>query len=479
MTGEGRVIKTRFAPSPTGYLHIGGARTALFSWAWAKKHGGQFFLRIEDTDAARSQQQHSDAIIAALNWLGLTPDEPPVYQSQQIANHQQAIAQLLESGHAYHCYCTHEELETMRAEQTARGESPRYDRRWRDSSKPPPPNRDAAVRFKMPLNGHTTFDDLIKGTLSVANDELDDFIIARADGMPTYNLAAVVDDINMGITHIIRGDDHVMNTYRQWHVFNALCAANKTAMPQFAHMPMILSAAYDDDGKPQTDEAGNPRYTRMSKRNAAVDIDLYRQQGFLPEALCNYLSRLSWSHNDIEFFTREVFVRHFELNAISESPARFDWDKLRWLNREHLQTLNIDALRAHAKVCDIAIDNLSDEVLTLIQPRISTLADIASEAAYFVAAPAPAAELLAQHLTEADFAAYKDCYQQLAALESWNAAAIKQIIKAVTQKHNLPFKSLGMPLRVLLTGLSDSPDIARIAELLGQPETLRRLAPFK
>ena len=462
------VVKTRFAPSPSGYLHIGGARTALFAWAFAKKHGGQFFLRIEDTDAARSTQQHSQAIIDALEWLGITPDAKPVYQSQRVDAHRTAIAQLLDAGHAYHCYCTPEELDAMRAAQTACGETPRYDRRWRDATTPPPAGVPPVVRFKMPLDGQTTFTDKIKGELQIANAELDDFIIARADGMPTYNLAAVVDDIHMGISHIIRGDDHIMNTYRQWHVFAALLAG--TPPPQFAHLPMILTAAVDDDGTPQMDDAGNPRYVRMSKRHAAVDIQHYRQQGFLPEALCNYLARLSWAAGDLEIFPRETFVQQFALENIGNAPARFDLDKLRWVNREHLQTISGDA------ICQQTQLDLSDAVINLFRPRAHTLQELKSAASYFVTPPVVNQNLLAEHLQDDNTKkAFDDFCARLSSLSDWQAASIKKTIKEVVHEHSLPFKAIGMPLRIVLTGQTDTPDIAAIAALLTRSETLRRL----
>lgn len=460
-------VVTRFAPSPTGYLHIGGARTALFSWAWARQHGGRFLLRIEDTDGERSDAAHSDAIIRALDWLGITPDAPPVYQSRNIARHKQAVAQLLDSGRAYHCYCSPAELDAMRRAQAARGQAPRYDRRWRDNSAAAPAGVAPVVRFKMPIEGVTTFTDLIKGDLSINNSELDDFIIARSDGAPTYNLAAVVDDIDMGVTDIIRGDDHVMNTYRQYHVFRALT----DQLPGLAHMPMILSAVVDELGAVVKDDSGVVRYTRMSKRHAAVDIDIYRRDGYLAEAMINYLAKLSWSHKDLEVFDRGVFVRHLSLAGITQSPARFDRDKLNWLNREYLRRLSAGEIK---RLTGLA---LADEVIDLLGERAVTLNDFGAQSGYFVAAPAVAADLLGRYVGDDNRGALRALAGALAALGSWTPAEIAAVMKATAAAHQLPFKRVGMPMRVILTGETQTPDIARIAAILGKAETLHRLGP--
>lgn len=460
-----RTVKTRFAPSPTGYLHIGGARTALFSWAYARQQGGQFFLRVEDTDSARSNAVHSEAIIAAMQWLELVPDGAPIFQSANRRQHMQKVEQLLDEGNAYRCYTTPEELDALREAQLARGENPRYDRRWRDSSAKPPAGISPAVRFKMPLAGETTFSDAVKGELAIASDMLDDFIIARADGSPTYNLAAVADDIEMGITHIIRGDDHVMNTYRQWHLFAALAPQ----MPVFAHLPMILAAATSEDGKVQTDESGGTRYVRMSKRHAAVDIALYRREGFLPQAMCNYLARLSWARGDAEMFDRDFFVEHFSFAGISQSPARFDLERLKWLNREHMRALPPADLRRRAGI-EAAVP---DEALALVSQRGDTLAEIKSEAAYFEQRPPlpDGAALPREHR-----AAFAALLEALKALAQWDAAAIKECIKQSAAAHQLSFKHLGMPARQALTGRRDSPDIATVAALLGRKEAVARLS---
>lgn len=456
-------VRTRFAPSPTGYLHIGGARTALFAWAYAQQQGGEFFLRIEDTDAKRSDAAHSCAIIAALDWLNLERSGETVFQSARQARHQEVVRQLLQEGRAYHCYASTEELAALRAAQLARGESPRYDRRWRDATATPPRGVPPVVRFKMPLQGETAFTDLVKGRLAVANDTLDDFVLARADGAPTYNLAAVVDDVDMGITHIIRGDDHVMNTYRQHHIFAALAPQ----MPQFAHLPMILTQSYDEDGKAEQDARGNARYVRMSKRHAAADIAIYRRQGYLPQALCNYLSRLSWAHGDAELFSRDFFVENFSLSAVSPAPARFDMDKLKWLNRAYLHNLSPAALRQVAGIAD----SVSDDALALIRNR-DTLQDISNEAAYFAQRPVHRTALAAE-----EKAALRILHAALDALPAadWNAAGVKSCIKQTAAAQGGSFKQFGMPLRTALTGRATSPDIAAIAAILGREEVLARI----
>src|SRR5690242_5711955 len=311
------MIRTRFAPSPTGYLHIGGARTALFSWAYACRHGGKFVLRIEDTDLERSTRESVQAILDAMRWLGLDWDEGPFHQMQRLSRYREIAERLFKEGKAYRCYCTREELEQMRSAQRSRGEKPRYDGRWRDSKKTPPPGVAPVIRFKNPLDGEVTFNDLVKGPITISNAELDDLVLLREDGVPTYNFGVVVDDLDMRITHVIRGDDHVNNTPRQINIFRALGAA----LPQFAHVPMILGA----DGE------------RLSKRHGAVSVMQYAEDGFLPEALVNYLARLGWSHGDAEIFDARRFVEWFDLAHISRSAAQFDPGKLRWLNHQYVK----------------------------------------------------------------------------------------------------------------------------------------------
>ncbi len=315
------MVRTRFAPSPTGYLHIGGARTALFSWAFARNTGGKFILRIEDTDTERSTAASTQAILDAMQWLGLDYDEGPFYQMQRLDRYKDAAQKLVAQGRAYYCYASKEELDAMREEQRKKGLKPRYDGRWRPENakgKTPPAGVTPVIRFRNPDDGEVAWDDLVKGPISIGNQELDDLVILRGDGVPTYNFGVVVDDRDMNITHVTRGDDHVNNTPRQINIFNALGAP----VPKFGHIPMILGA----DGE------------RLSKRHGAVSVMQYRDEGYLPEALVNYLARLGWGHGDAEMFTREQFVEWFSLEAVSRSPAKFNPEKLQWLNNQYMKS---------------------------------------------------------------------------------------------------------------------------------------------
>ena len=406
--------RTRFAPSPTGYLHLGGARTALFARAWARKCGGKFLLRVEDTDAARSSEAHSRAIVDAMLWLGLDFDGAPQFQSQNRARHMRLAAQLEKSGAAY-----------------------------RD---------DGALRLKTPSDGEISFDDRVCGTLAVENKELEDPVILRGDGAPTYIFASAADDMEDAITDVIRGDDHVRNTHKQLHIYAAL---NKTP-PRFAHLPMILSA----DGE------------RLSKRNAAADIMQYQRDGFLPSALVNYLARLSWARGDAEFFDSEFFVLHFDFDAVRRAPARFDIAKLRWLNGEHLRALPPAAVREK-----LNLPQLSDAAIALILPRAETLQDARDNAEYLVRRPQPNAELLQKHINEKSRIALASLREKFSALSDseWNAAAIKGAIKETARECELKFPQIGMPLRVLLAAREQSPDIAEVAAALGREETLARM----
>src|SRR5688572_1994586 len=322
-------VRTRFAPSPTGYLHVGGARTALFSWAYARRHGGKFILRIEDTDLERSTQESVNAILEGMKWLGIDWDEGPFFQMQRLARYKEVAGQLIASGHAYHDYMSREELEALRQEQVKRGEKPRYDGRWRPErarGKKPPEGVQPVVRFRTPEAGEVGWNDLVKGFIAFPNAELDDLVLLRADGVPTYNFGVVVDDLDMGITHVIRGDDHVNNTPRQIHIFQAL----QKNLPAFAHVPMILGA----DGE------------RLSKRHGAVSVMQYRDDGYLPEALVNYLARLGWSHGDEELFPKQQLVEWFDLAHVSRSPAQFNPEKLAWINQQYIKAAADEALAA-------------------------------------------------------------------------------------------------------------------------------------
>ena len=315
-------VRTRFAPSPTGYLHVGGARTALYSWAYARRNHGKFILRIEDTDLERSTEQSVNAILESLKWLGIDWDEGPFFQMQRLARYREVAEQLIASGHAYRCWATKEELDSLREAQRARGDKPRYDGRWRPerakaAGLAAPRDRPPVVRFRTPEEGESLWNDLVKGPISFPNAELDDLVLLRSDGVPTYNFGVVVDDIDMSVTHVIRGDDHVNNTPRQLHIFRALGAG----LPRFAHVPMILGA--DDE--------------RLSKRHGAVSVTQYRDDGYLPEALVNYLARLGWSHGDEELFSTAQLVSWFDLEHVSRSAAQFDPGKLAWLNQQHMK----------------------------------------------------------------------------------------------------------------------------------------------
>ena len=478
-------VRARFAPSPTGYLHLGGARTALFCRAWAKRQNGEFLLRIEDTDPVRSRPEYVEPIMSALEWLGLGWSGKPVFQSARRELHLQAAARLLESGAAYRCYCGPDELAAMREEQVARGESPKYDRRWRDPKTPPPRHIAPAIRFKTPLTGQTQFHDLVKGDLAVENAELDDFVIVRADGTPTYNLACAADDADMRITDVIRGDDHVMNTFKQILIHRALKDENKKDAPEtpkFAHLPMILNAATDESGNPILGPDGDVRCERMSKRNGAVDVNVYRQSGFLPHALLNYLARLSWSHGDDEKFSMEEFQRNFDLARVQKSPARFDMEKLRWLNREHMREAKWKTLRlAGRQMAPGDLDNESfwseirDSDLELTLSRASTLLELRRESEFFISRPPGNFKLMREHLGEDNRAAFNDLRAALAALPEWKTEAIKSAMNNAAKRAGLKFPRLGMPMRALLTGASESPDIAETAAALGREETLERL----
>ncbi len=466
-------IRTRFAPSPTGNLHIGGARTALFNWICARQTGGEFILRFEDTDTARSTKEFAESIKKDLQWLGLHWDGEPQKQSARANRHRELAEQLLQSGAAYRCYCAPEELAAMREAQLARGESPRYDRRWRDSKKSPPPGIKPALRLKAPLSGESVFADAVKGKMTVANSELDDFVLLRANGAPTYNLANVADDMDGEITHIIRGDDHLMNTHRQLQLFSAL----GKKPPVFAHLPMILARAQNESGETIKDKKGETVYERMSKRAAAAGIAECRENGFLPEAVVNYLARLSWAKGDAEIFDANFLLAHFSLATVTPSPARHNPEKMQWLNREHLHNLPPEEANRRAKKLTNGELQISDEAAALILPRAETLRDFAHRAKFFQTAPPPNKELLVQHPLPDSFPALIAALDAIPESE-WHPPAIKTAIQKTAKASGLKFPQLAMPLRVLLTAQKESPDITQTTALLGKPETLKRLSAF-
>ena len=454
------MVRTRFAPSPTGYLHIGGARTALFCWAYARRHGGTFILRVEDTDLERSTQQSTQAILDAMQWLALNC-EGPYFQMRRLARYREVAQQLVNEGKAYHCYCSKEELDSMREAQRARGEKPRYDGRWRDSKAKPPAGVTPVIRFKNPLAGEVGWGDLVKGPVTIANAELDDLVLLRADGVPTYNFGVVVDDIDMAITHVIRGDDHVNNTPRQINIYQALGAD----LPKFAHVPMILGP----DGE------------RLSKRHGAVSVMQYKDDGYLPEALVNYLARLGWSHGDDEKFSREQLVEWFDLAHISVSPARFNPEKLSWLNQQYLREADSDRLAdlvqpfLAADGCMTAGGPPLAAVIALLRERSSTLRELADAAVFFYRPLSPSETLRAQHYTSDVKPALADLHERLRKIV-WNRAAINDAIKGVVAAHRLKMPKVAMPLRVMVTGETQTPSIDATLELIGREQVLARMS---
>ena len=458
------MIRTRFAPSPTGYLHIGGARTALFCWAYAKRHGGTFILRIEDTDRERSTRESVMAILEGMEWLGLDY-EGPYSQMDRLERYRLVAEQLIKKGQAYHCYATREELDALREQQRARGEKPRYDGRWRPENAKkaglePPAGVQPVVRFRNPDSGEVTFTDLVKGSITVANDELDDLVLLRGDGIPTYNFGVVVDDIDMAITHVIRGDDHVNNTPRQINIYKALGAT----LPKFAHVPMILGS----DGE------------RLSKRHGAVSVMQYRDEGYLPGALVNYLARLGWSHGDDEMFSREQLVEWFDLEHVSQSPARFDPEKLKWLNSQYLKSEDDEFLAGLARpfMEKAGVDARQGPalalVIALVKERVSTLEELAAAVRYFYRAVAPSDELKRQHYSAEAGTALAELKGKFAAIE-WKREAIHSAIQSVVAAHKLKMPKVAMPLRVMVTGTAQTPSVDAVLELIGRDEVLARM----
>ncbi len=458
-------VRTRFAPSPTGYLHVGGARTALFSWAFARHFGGTFVLRIEDTDLERSTPEAVQAILDGMNWLGLQHDEGPFYQMKRMDRYREVLAKMLADGTAYHCYCSPDEVEAMRERQRAAGEKPRYDGTWRPQEgkllPAIPADRKPVIRFKNPLDGEVSWNDVVKGPITIANRELDDLVIARPDGTPTYNFCVAVDDSDMQITHVIRGDDHVNNTPRQINILNALGAP----LPFYGHVPMILGT----DGQ------------KLSKRRDAVSVMDYLDKGFLPEALLNYLARLGWSHGDDEVFSMEQMITWFDLTHLSGSAAQFNPEKLAWLNNHYIKAADNERL---AQLIRADMDKLGADftnapalsgVIALLKERTNTTVELAQAAMLFYREPQADASLLAQHLTEAVKPALQE-FMQACATVQWDKAAISTSMKEVLAKHNLKMPQLAMPLRLLLTGQLQTPSIDAVIALFGRDVVLARLA---
>ncbi len=456
------MIRTRFAPSPTGYLHIGGARTALFSWAYARKHGGKFILRIEDTDLDRSTKQSTQAILESMAWLGLDYDEGPFYQMQRLARYHEIAELLLNSGKAYHCYASKDELDTMREKQRAAGLKPRYDGRWRNSNQTPPAGVKPVIRLKNPHNGDVAFNDLVKGPIIIANSELDDLVLLRADGVPTYNFGVVIDDLDMNISHVIRGDDHVNNTPRQINILKAL----GEPLPHYAHVPIITGT----DGE------------RLSKRHGAVSVTQYRDDGYLPEALVNYLARLGWSHGDEEIFSRDQLINWFDLESVNRSPAKFNPEKLKWINQHYIKTSTDSYLveqitsLLEKKGCNINTGPDLQKVVTLLKERVNTITELAEKAIPFFIRLEPSEEAKKQYFS----AEVKPVIYQLIAQFSlisfkWNRQLIHDAIKNTAAANNMKLPKVAMPLRVMVTGVTQTPSIDIVLELLGRKETIDRM----
>ncbi|WP_273028101.1 glutamate--tRNA ligase [Massilia timonae] len=457
-------VRTRFAPSPTGYLHLGGARTALYSWAYARHFGGTFILRIEDTDLERSTPEAVQAILDGMKWLGLEHDEGPFYQMQRMDRYREVVKGMLDAGTAYLCYCSPEEVEAMRERMRAAGEKPRYDGTWRPEPGKTlpavPEGVKPVVRFKNPLDGEVTWTDVVKGPITIGNKELDDLVIARPDGTPTYNFCVAVDDWDMKITHVLRGDDHVNNTPRQINILRALGAE----LPQYGHLPMILGA----DGQ------------KLSKRHGAVSVMEYPEQGYLPEAMLNYLARLGWSHGDDEIFSMQQFTEWFNLEHLTASAAQFNPEKLGWLNNHYIKQTD------NERLAQLALPKLERDgarfdgapalptVLGLMKERVNTINELADAAMLFYRDPQPDPELLALHLTDAVRAAL-GTFAERSATVDWNKAALAAMLKEVLAAHSLKMPQLAMPLRLLLTGQLQTPAIDAVLELFGRDAVLARV----
>ena len=459
-------VVTRFAPSPTGFLHIGGARTALFNYLYAKRHGGKFLLRIEDTDRARSTQAAVDAIIDGLSWLGLKWDGDPIYQFVRADRHAEVARQLLAEGKAYHCYCSPEELEAMRTEQRANGLPMRYDGRWRDRDpSEAPAGVPPVVRLKAPKNGETSVQDSVQGTVTVANAQLDDMVLLRADGTPTYMLAVVVDDHDMGVTHVIRGDDHLTNTFRQIQIYNA-CGWD---LPNFSHIPLI----HGPDG------------AKLSKRHGALGADAYRDMGFLPEALCNYLLRLGWGHGDDEIIPMAQAIEWFDLEGIGRSPSRFDVAKLTNLNGHYTREASDDYLAEQLapRLADKVGMPLTGEQLSVVKralpglkERAKTLVELAENAVFYLKSrPLTLDDKAAKLLAEDGRAPLSSFAQILSALPDWRLETLEEEARKFAESHDLKLGKLAQPLRAALTGSTVSPPIFEVMEILGRQECLGRI----
>ena len=466
-----RRVRTRIAPSPTGFLHLGTARTALFSWAFARHFGGDFILRIEDTDVARSSTEAVDQIVAALKWLRLDFDEGPFFQMQRLPRYREVLARMLDEGSAYRCYCTPTELDAMREGQRARGEKPRYDGRWRPEPgktlPPVPADLPPVIRFRNPLDGQVTWADMVKGSITIANRELDDLVIARpaaageAVGVPTYNFCVVVDDWDMQISHVIRGDDHVNNTPRQINILRALGAE----LPQYGHLPMILG----------------PDGDKLSKRHGAVSVTQYEAAGYLPEAMVNYLARLGWSHGDDELFTREQLVQWFDGHHLSRSAAQWDIAKLNWVNAQAIkhtddvELAGLLAIQLAARGVQADAHERLQRMGALFKDRCATLVELADWISMYFVEVKPSAQDVEAHVTANVAPALADLRDAMAALPEWNRAAIAGAMKQTLAAHGMKMPQLAHAVRVLVCGRAQTPSIDAVLELFPCATVLARL----
>ena len=456
-------VRTRIAPSPTGMLHLGTARTALFCWAFARHHGGQFILRIEDTDLERSTEHAVQVILDSMKWLDLDYDEGPVRQTDRLDRYRAAVDRLIADGKAYHCYASKGELDQLREAQMARGEKPRYDGRWRPENahgKTPPAGVKPVVRFRNPDSGDVGWNDLVKGPIAISNSELDDLVLARGDGVPTYNFAVVVDDIDMAITHVLRGDDHVNNTPRQINIYRALGAP----LPRFGHLPMILGP----DGQ------------KLSKRHGAVSVLQYDEDGFLPEAVFNYLARLGWSHGDDEKFSRQQLIEWFDLEHVNRAPAQYNLDKLLWLNGEYMKDADdarlaaLVAPRIEARGGTLAGRPALERVVALFKDRARTLKELADGALLFYGEPLHDRALLAEHLQGASREAVR-LFAERSGGVAWERTAINGLIKQIVTELKLKMPQVAVPLRVAVTGRTQTPSIDAVLELTGREAVQGRI----
>jgi glutamyl-tRNA synthetase len=456
-------IRTRFAPSPTGFIHLGNIRSALYPWAFARANGGDFILRIEDTDLERSTQASVDVIIEGMKWLGLDHDEGPFYQMQRMDRYKAVLEDLKAAGHVYPCYMSMEELDALREQQMANKEKPRYNGTWRPEPGKAlpaiPEGVKPVLRFKNPQGGSVVWEDKVKGRIEISNDELDDLVIARPDGTPTYNFCVVVDDIDMAITHVIRGDDHVNNTPRQINIFKALAKEP----PVYAHLPTVL----------------NEQGEKMSKRNGAKAVTQYRDEGYLPDAMVNYLARLGWSHGDDEIFSRAQFLEWFNLDHLGRSAAQFDEAKLKWVNAQHLKAMADDALAplvsAELTKRGIVADHRLPAICGLFKDRCDTLLVLADWAAAFYNDVTPQADDVAKHITPAVLPALDVLAAKLGALTEWNTAHVSAVFKEVLTEQGLKMPQLAMPVRVLVMGTPQTPSVDAVLWLCGKEKVLARL----